>query len=207
MKKCFRCGIEKELSEFYKHARMSDGHLNKCKECAKKDSHSNDKNFSNKTNFSYDRTEKGVIRVIYKTQKWNSKTRGHVPPDYSKQELKEWLYKNDFKKLYDNWVAGGFIKKEKPSCDRVDDFKGYSLDNIKLTTWQKNAEHQHADILGGIGVGGKRCKPVLQFSNSGSLIAEYVSFSAACRVVGYSIEGSLRSGKSDRKNGFKWKYK
>lgn len=38
MKVCFKCLEEKELTEFYKHKGMSDGHLGKCKSCTVIDS-------------------------------------------------------------------------------------------------------------------------------------------------------------------------
>lgn len=37
MKNCFKCGMQKPIECFYKHRGMSDGHLNKCIDCAKKD--------------------------------------------------------------------------------------------------------------------------------------------------------------------------
>lgn len=41
MKTCFKCGIEKPLADFYVHPKMADGHLGKCKDCARSDNRSN----------------------------------------------------------------------------------------------------------------------------------------------------------------------
>lgn len=202
MKECFKCKETKNLSEFYKHKEMNDGYLGKCKECSKKDSNNNEKNNS-KSELSYDKTEKGVIRVIYKSQILHSKRRGYGNPEYTKKELSDWLYDNGFKELYEIWKKNNYDKKLKPSCDRQNDFKKYSFDNIKLTTWDNNKKNQITDIYMGRSTSGQRCKKLLQLDSNKNLIAEYVSISSAKRSMKYSMDRSIKSGRKDY-NGFYW---
>jgi len=83
---CFKCQKEKELSEFYKHKRMFDGHLNKCKDCTKIDAHKHrelnidyileyDKQRSNlpkrvEARDIYSKTEQGIKSSREAKKKW-----------------------------------------------------------------------------------------------------------------------------------------
>ena len=197
MKKCFKCNENKDLSDFYKHTQMHDGHLNKCKKCTKSDVKNN--------GADYDSTEKGVIRVLYKTQKRNNKIRGFGSLTYSKDEFRDWLYDNNFKTLYDLWVKLGKPKNRKPSPDRLDDLKGYSFDNMLLTTWGENHKKAFSDRARGIGSQGSVCKPVEKIDEDGNVVAAYVSYWEAVRCTGYSIEYQLKKGVQCR-SGFYWNY-
>lgn len=63
-KECFKCHRVLPLTMFYKHPRMADGHLNKCKECIKKDVH--EKYMDNIENKSYVEKERERCREKYR---------------------------------------------------------------------------------------------------------------------------------------------
>lgn len=42
-KKCFKCDRILSINEFYKHKKMKDGHLNKCKSCTKQETRKREK--------------------------------------------------------------------------------------------------------------------------------------------------------------------
>lgn len=92
MKKCFKCGIEKELRCFYVHPVMGDGHLNKCIDCTKKDAREHRIKNIEKIQ-EYDR-ERGRTR---KRKKLNRDRQRNATPE-QRERLKifrkRWLEKN-----------------------------------------------------------------------------------------------------------------
>ena len=74
-KVCFKCNILKPLSDFYKHSKMSDGHINKCKSCTKKDVHIHREENLEKVR-EYDRNRPNKTERSEKQRKYDQSARG-----------------------------------------------------------------------------------------------------------------------------------
>ena len=90
------------------------------------------------TKEKYNKSEKGVITSIWSGQKSHSKYRGHTSPNYTNEQLVVWLYDNNFKELFDNWVLSGYDRNMKPSVDRLNDRNNYNFENIQLLIYIDN---------------------------------------------------------------------
>ena len=135
MKQCNNCKITKKLSEYYRNVNLQDGVMSECKDCR------------NKKYTIQSRTKDGVVSRIYSDQRKSSLKRNHIYPPYSNLELRAWIFNQPiFHKLYDEWIASGYKKMMKPSCDRYSKIElnynelPYSLDRLRVVTWKENAD-------------------------------------------------------------------
>ena len=201
MKQCTQCNILKSKSDYYKDSRATDNLTSECRECNKK----------------YKRSLRGLPKVIYKNQLRSSTDRGHLPPSYTLNELIDWLMnKPEYLMLHKEWEKSGYLKSKVPSCDRLDDYKPYSFDNLRLVTWQDNRDKYTHDVKNGIN--NKISKKVHQLDLEGNFIKEFYSVSAAARELGvkHSLIATVcrdkplkKRGKYitiDKAYGFRWKY-
>jgi len=74
-------------------------------------------------------TLKAMTGEIYKNQKKYSKVSRHPMPDYSLQELREWMKQQSKYRLVDE-------KEYRPSVIRKDKNIGFILENLKLVTME-----------------------------------------------------------------------
>jgi len=194
-KKCTNCRELKLLIEFNKDSAKTDGRRCVCRTCI------------SEIDAEYRRTKDGLIAHIYGAQKASSRHRNHAAPEYAREQLREWVFNQDnFEELYNNWVASGYQKMMKPSCDRLDDYQGYSLDNLRLVTWQDNFDKSLKDRKDGIN--NKQNRPVIQMGINGTFIADHHSMSHAGRVAATSMGNivSCCNGKRKTAGSFRWMY-
>lgn len=172
---CSMCKETKEYSEFQKNSATNLGISSACKNCLKE------------YYIKKKRTKLGLISAIYTEQKNSCKDRKHELPKYSKEELIEWaLNQPNFNILYNNWVQSGHNKWERPSIDRIDNFKTYSLDNIQLVTFKENNARSHIDAANGDQLGVNLIE-VEQYDLEGNFIRSYKSMSEASKQTGISV--------------------
>ena len=193
MKKCTKCKKNKKESNFHKRKVAKDGLSSWCKDCKNKDTR------------MFKRTKEGLICEIYHTQKASSKTRGMNLPDYSQKELEEWVFsKPNFNSLYENWVKSSYARNLKPSIDRIDDFKSYTIENIRLVTSYVNILKSYEDTKSG--KLSKRLKKIGQYTKEDKLIKVFPSSAIASRELGINVKSIYTSIKTGYMcKGFKFK--
>lgn len=153
-KKCKLCTNIKDINEFYKHKGMLDGHLNKCKECAKsqgiqwrldKIEHYREVD-RNRHRYDISRIfthRYGCIKNRSTMLRNNGKPYQVNGKEFlSKKEWTEWCYKEEnykqFIKIYNEWIQNNFEMKYSPSVDRIDNNGSYTADNIQWLNLTNN---------------------------------------------------------------------
>lgn len=197
-KTCKSCKQHKNLGDFSKATSNKDGYNNTCKPCVVV------------RNTEYWRTPKGRISQVFSVQKVSSRTRGHQAPAYTAAELLAWALQQGLLQMVEDWAAAGYDKQLTPSIDRLRVTEGYTLDNIRLVTWQENNDAQYEGRKS-CAVITKQNRRVEQWSLSGELINTFDSIAAAARATGAvrtnincMCTGSNPAIKSVA--GFVWKY-
>ena len=95
-----------------------------------------------KYNETYKRSVHGYIVKMYSNIKLRLKlkpTYEGMGTDLSRERLEEFLLKNNFVEVFQRYLDSGSKMSLAPSVDRIDNSRGYFMDNIRLTTHGENA--------------------------------------------------------------------
>lgn len=151
MKKCFKCKKKKTINEFYKHPQMPDGFTNKCKDCTQIDVKLNyQKNIVRLKEYELNRNRFNLQRIFI--NRWlhiKNRCNGVVSNgrylnfEYlTKQEFIDWCKQDKnfsiFMKIWNKWKNSNFARRHTPTIDRIDNKRGYLVDNIQWLSLRNN---------------------------------------------------------------------
>lgn len=193
---CIGCKNDLPLDNFKEQKNAFLGRTSRCNECCRIKSS------------EFRKTRRGVIATMHTAQIMGSNQRGYDLPNYSRFELRAWVFNHPlFDNLYEDWVASGYDKWKKPSCDRIDDYKPYTLSNIQLVTWRENWERSHKDRINGINQ--KQTKAIEMIDRQSlQVIRTFYSSAQASREIGVTQAhvGACCRGKRKSSNGYYWRW-
>lgn len=174
MKTCSVCNLQLPRERFDVQSTGKLGRRADCKECRKRFNH----------------TKEGLVALLFSTQRAKSRKRGHPPPAYTRDELAAWIWAQPTAEpMYKLWELSGHDKDLKPSVDRLDDYKPYSLDNIRLIPWGEHKTRYATDAIAGLNT--KTCIAVDQFTLDGKFVKTHHSYKDAARSVN-GIHSNIR---------------
>jgi len=193
-KKCSLCNEVKPRSEFYTKDKAKKKLSCRCKLC------------DHERVLKKQRSLHGLPIAILSRQKYRSKQREHPMPNYSGEELREWMLQQEkYHTLHREWVASNYNKDKAPSVDRINDYLPYTIGNIQLMTWKENDLKHHSDRK--TGRNNKTNKAISQYSLNGDYIRTFHSIQEAGRTIkgNPSHISAAARGKHKHARGFKWR--
>ena len=143
-----------------------------------------------------------ISQTMYSQQLRNSRKRGHNPPEYSLEELREWMQQQpQLERLIREYRQSGGEKDLAVSVDRLNDEVGYTYDNIQLGTWKDNRDRGN--------INKPARKTIIQMTLEGEFIKEWTSTTEAAKALGLKSPSSISmalSGMQNTAGGYKFKF-
>lgn len=155
-KRCHKCNIDKELTEFSKHKKRYDGHQVYCKDCIKEYFQRNKEEISKRQKAwrrkhkiytsCYDKQRK--IKEPWKIVFKNINSRCHNPKRwdykyYGGRGIKQLLSIEGIKIL---WFRDKAYLMRKPTIDRIDNDGNYILKNCRFIENIENLKRRHRKL-------------------------------------------------------------